>query len=98
MPGIELRPRTGTEIVDAAFQLYRRHFSALITIAAVALAPLVALTLVLTGGDQTVQAARPLVAFPLLFLAWIFSTIAEAGIVLAVSDSVLQGVVDVGTT
>ena len=96
MPGIELRPRTGTEIVDAAFQLYRRHFSALVMISAVALAPLIALTLVLTGGDQTVQAARPAATFSLLFLAWIFSTISEAAVVVAVSESVLQGVVDAG--
>ena len=98
MPSIELRPRTGTEIVDAAFQLYRRHFTPLITISAVVLAPLIALSLFWTGGDQTVQAARPVAMFSLLFLAWIFSTISEAAVVLAVSDSVLQGVVDVGST
>jgi hypothetical protein len=94
MPAIELRPRTGTEIVDAAFQLYRKHFVELITISAVVLAPLSALNLVLTGGDPTIQASRPFASLTLLFFAWIFSTLSEAAIVLAVSDSVLQGVVD----
>jgi hypothetical protein len=96
MPGIELRPRTGTEIVDAAFQLYRKHFGELITISAVVLAPLIALNLVLTGGDPTIQATRPFGSLTLIFFAWIFSTLSEAAIVLAVSDSVLQGVVDAG--
>jgi hypothetical protein len=96
MPGIELRPRSGTEIVDAAFQLYRRHFAPLVTISAVILTPLIVLSLILTGGDPTIQATRPVASIALVFVAWILGSLSEAAVVLAVSESVMQGAMDAG--
>ena len=98
MTGIELRPRSGTEIVDAAFQLYRRYFAPLVTISAVFLAPLILLNLLLTGGgNPAVIMARPGAAVGLVLAAWIIGSLSEAGVVLAVSDSVMTGVMDAGS-
>jgi Membrane domain of glycerophosphoryl diester phosphodiesterase. len=49
MPAPSLRPRSPTEIVDAAFQLLRAHYSAFVTCSAIAYAPVLLLRLVV--GD-----------------------------------------------
>jgi hypothetical protein len=87
---LELRPRTGTEIVDASFQLYRRHFRALLTVNAIVYAPYVILEYIFRGelyGDVAPSAALLLV--PLVGL--MIGSFSEAAIVLAVSNSYLQG-------
>ncbi|MEX2283815.1 MAG: hypothetical protein WEE89_15125 [Gemmatimonadota bacterium] len=97
MAGLELRPRAATEIVDAAFQLYTRNFATLVSISAIVFAPFVIANLLLTGGDQTLVLTRPATFIALGIIGWIFNSIVEAGIALAVSDSYLQGGSDVGT-
>jgi hypothetical protein len=89
LSSLELRPRLATEIVDAAFQLYRRHFSALVTLSAVVFAPYVLLELLLTGGQSNMNSSPAAVA-ALSVVGWIFGSLSEAAIVLAVSNSYLR--------
>jgi hypothetical protein len=91
---LELRPRLASEIVDGAFQLYRRHFPALVTLSAVVFAPYVVLQLLLVGGvDATPSIAETLI---LAALAWVFGSIADAAVVLSVSNSYLRDDPDAG--
>jgi hypothetical protein len=95
--GIELRPRYATEIVDAAFQLYTKHFTTLVSISAIVFAPLMVTSLMLTGGDQTLVLTRPMTFIALGVAGWIVGSIVEAGVVVAVSDSYIKGSTDVGS-
>lgn len=51
MPAPSLRPRSATEIVDAAFQLLRGQYAAFVTCSAIAYAPVLLLRLMI--GDPT---------------------------------------------
>jgi hypothetical protein len=94
LPGLELRPRLASEIVDGAFQLYRRHFSDLVTLSALVFAPYVLLQLLLVGGaDAPAGLAESMI---LVGLAWVFGSIADAAIVLSVSNSYLRDDPDAG--
>ena len=92
MASLELRPRLATEIVDAAFQLYSRHFLALVTLSLAIFAPYVVLEFAMTGGltsaEPTVRSGA-LILLPLV--GWLFGSISEAAIVVAVSNSYLNG-------
>ena len=46
MPATALRPRSATEIIDASFQLLRRHYTQLVAVAVVALLPYIVLVAV----------------------------------------------------
>jgi hypothetical protein len=69
MSDTPLRARSVTEIVDALFQLYRRHALQLMVVAAVAYAPWVVLQLTVFGGGifdmSRTTAATPTLAFGL---------------------------------
>jgi hypothetical protein len=95
--GLELKPRLATEIVDAAFQLYTKHFTTLVSVSAIVYAPLMVVSLLLTGGDQTLVLTRPMTFVGLGVAGWIVGSIVEACVVVAVSDSYIKGSTDVGT-
>jgi hypothetical protein len=92
---LELRPRLATEIVDAAFQLYRRHFAELVSLSAFAFAPYV-IVLLATGADPADPAASPAAVGFILILGWITGSLLEAAVVVAVSNSYLHGQPDAG--
>ncbi len=98
MPSMDLQPRSGTEIVDAAFQLYRRHFGPLVALTAIAFLPLFVLSpvLVAEADPEALEAAQVVGMFGLIAVAWVFGSLAEAAIVLAVSNSYLHSDPDVG--
>ncbi|MDB4898723.1 MAG: hypothetical protein JWN53_531 [Gemmatimonadetes bacterium] len=52
MASTALRPRTPTEIVDAAFQILRAHYGAFVMCAALAYTPLLVIRLVLLGDPR----------------------------------------------
>jgi hypothetical protein len=81
-----LRPRTVTEIVDAAFQLLRRRYLALVTAGAVVLMPAIVLELVL---PKDALALANLVSNLLL-------TMFDAVVIYIVSESYLGRPADVG--
>lgn len=99
MPAIEIRPRRATELVDAGFQLMRRYYSLLITVAAIAMAPSVIWRVVMRDmlSDPTVMIAHPGVTITNLLIALVFTTIADAVLVVAVSDGYLNGSVDLAS-
>ena len=86
MPATALRPRSATEIVDAAFQLVRRHYAQYVVIAAIAFVPLLLLRLITPPTRQFIPA----------LLSWVFQSLAAAAIIVAVSDAYLGRAIDVG--
>jgi hypothetical protein len=95
---LELRPRLASELVDAAFQLYRRHFPELVTLSALSFAPYIVVEL-LVQGTQPIDPANPSTwVFLLLLVGWLFGSLMEAATVLAVSNSYLHGAPDVAGT
>lgn len=74
MSDIELRKRSATEIVDAAFQLYRRHALVYIMVTALFYAPWLVLTLIFFRSLSTPGAAANF-GFGRLALFWFGSLI-----------------------
>jgi hypothetical protein len=90
VPATALRPRSATEIIDAAFQLLRRHYTQLVAVAVVALLPYIVLV-ALTGGTGSGSPTALLV-----FIAqWLCAALAEAAVIIGVSDAYLEGSVDI---
>jgi hypothetical protein len=55
-----LRPRSSSEIVDAAFQILRAHYGQLVTCSAIAYAPLLLIRLLIVGDPMRFLGADPL--------------------------------------
>lgn len=90
MPATALRPRSATEIIDASFQLLRRHYTQLVAIAVVALLPYIILVAVAGGGATNMANAG------FLFIAQLLcATVAEAAVIMAVSDAYVGESVDI---
>jgi hypothetical protein len=85
-----LRPRSATEIIDASFQLLRRHYTPLVAIAVVALLPYIVLVAV-TGGAGSGTATALLV----ILAQWLCAALAEAAVIVGVSDAYIGGNVDI---
>lgn len=95
MPDASLRARTTTEIVDAAFTLYRRDFQQYIMIGAIAYSPMIVITLLtqsVTGTGQT------LVVVGVSIIGLIIATIVGAAVTRMGADVYLGGHADVGRT
>lgn len=90
MPATALRPRSATEIIDAAFQLLRRHYTQLVAVAVVALLPYIVLVAV-TGGTGTGVVST----LAILLAQFLCAALAEAAVIVAVSDAYLEGSVDI---
>ncbi len=90
MPATALRPRSATEIIDASFQLLRRHYTQLVAVAVVALLPYIVLV-ALTGGTGSGSPTAVLV----LMAQWLCAALAEAAVIIGVSDAYLEGSVDI---
>jgi len=96
LPAIEIRPRRATELVDAGFQLLRRYYPQLFTLAAIAMAPSVIARVLLRDelSDPTVMVSHPAPAILVTLIAVVCSTIADAVLILTASDGYLDGAVD----
>ena len=55
MPASALRPRSVTEIVDVAFQIYRTHFASLVMCSAIAYVPAMLVRFLLVGDPSRFQ-------------------------------------------
>jgi hypothetical protein len=100
--GIPFRPRSASEIVDAAFQLLRGHFGQLAVIAAVVLIPSLIVSLVnvwtlppgvVPGSAEAVQATltgtRMAIAAPLGVAAFLWLIVGFGALVAAAADAYL---------
>ena len=111
MSDLSLRPRRGTEIVDAAFRLYRQHFTSLLSVSALVYLPILALNVVwalalpasvVTAEDAASLALQtnPAPAFvvgAMGFLTLFWWPTLWASLVVAVSERYLGREVDTGT-
>ena len=90
MTATALRPRSATEIIYASFQLLRRHYTQLVAVAVVALLPYIVLV-ALTGGTGSGSPTAILV----VIAQWLCAALAEAAVIIGVSDAYLEGSVDI---
>ena len=95
MSDASLRARTTTEIVDAAFTLYRRDFQQYIMIGAIAYSPMIVITLLTQGMTGTGQT---LVVVGVSMIGLIIATIVGAAVTRMGADVYLGGRADVGRT
>jgi len=78
VPLTALRPRTGAEIIDAAFQLFRQHYTQLVTLTAVTFAPYIIVQFLMLGGRRgEMNPGRTLATVSLLIVALIVNVIAR---------------------
>ncbi len=97
MPLTALRPRTGAEIIDAAFQLFRTHYTQLVTLTAVTFAPYMIVQFLLLGGRRAVMSpGRTVATLSLLLVALIIGSLSDAATMIAVADGYLGRAVDAG--
>jgi hypothetical protein len=59
MSDVALRPRSAPELIDAVFQLYRRHFVPLVTLSAIVNIPLFIIQAVYAYFTDTMRSAQP---------------------------------------
>ena len=98
MPGMDLRPRSATEIVDASFQLLRHHIVELTTLSVAAHLPLLVVRLAavaLQPTDPTMPSAGDsLTLFPLAVLVWLLQMGAPLPATVAASQCYLGDAYD----
>jgi hypothetical protein len=98
MPSVALRPRSTTELIDAAVQLLRQHYMELITTSAIFLVPAFVLKLFLPDlRAGRLPAGNQLLLFSLgLAVTAVFSIVSSAAVVIIVSDSYLGREISIG--
>jgi hypothetical protein len=84
MTTIALRPRSGPELLDAAFQFWRENFTLLFTVIAGAFVPLIILEMV-----ANVNAGNPLYALLAGIGGRVFESLASAAVIVVVSERYL---------
>lgn len=92
MTTLAIRPRSATEIIDASFQLLRQYYFQLVALAIVALLPYMLIQFLVSTTRTTAGAA-----VAVLVVQMLCTVAAEGTIIVAVSDSYLEGRVDVGS-
>jgi hypothetical protein len=95
-----LRPRSATELVDAAVQLLRSHYGSFVIVSGIGMIPFLLLKPMLTrlvgadGSNITPSAILPF--FLIIILTSVWHSLAGAAIVAAGSQGYLEGHIDVG--
>jgi hypothetical protein len=103
-----LRPRSATEIVDAAFQILRAHYGQFVMCAAIAYVPLLLVQLLVIGDlsplvsgaatdSATAGQAMFRAALQSFLASWITFTLMSAVLMVCASQAYLGDPVDVGT-
>ncbi len=98
MSATALRARGVSEIVDAAFALYRRDGMQYITLAAILTAPSIVLNLMLTGGASPTSMFDFARLLPAMVLAWITYALVSGAIIRMGSNAYLGTHSDVAAT
>ena len=98
-----LRPRSASEIVDAAFQILRAHYGAFVTCSAIAYAPVLLLRLLVLGDPSRLLSLDPsallvvwwytMAAF---LVGWLTFSLMSAVLQVCASQVYLGGEIDVG--
>jgi hypothetical protein len=95
MPALPLRPRSATELVDAAFQIMRAHYPQFILCSAIAYLPLLLVQLLLVS-DPVRLVARPELGMLFYVGAMLDYAIMSSVLVVCASQAYLGDPVDVG--
>ena len=95
MASTALRPRSATELVDAAFQILRAHYGQFVMCSALAFMPWLIIQLVFLGDPQQLANANPWVAIVALLGLWMTFALMSAVIVSCASQAYLGDAVDV---
>ena len=90
-----LRPRTVSEIVDAAFQILRAHYSQFVMCSALAYLPWLVLELLLLGDPEQLAGTQWWVAVLAGLGVWLTFALMSAVIITCASQAYLGEVVDV---
>ena len=98
-----LRPRSTPEIVDAAFQLARRHFMPLLLVSAIVAIPSLIIGAINAWLLPAPNPEEPfgrewLMTMPLSFLGMCWTFIAYGAVTIAASDAYLGGTTDPGSS
>ncbi len=92
-----LRPRSPTEVVDAAVQLYRQNFAPLVMCSAVAQLPMLVLQIVIANARRGFGVDLSLLSVLGVLLSFLSYAVASAIIVRCASDAYMGGTPDVAT-
>jgi hypothetical protein len=99
VPPTELRPRSATEIIDAAFQILKQQYGTFVVLAALAYLPYIVFMLALgasTSGASPDEVGVAVIGASLLVfpIALIWFPIAETAVLVGASDALLGRPVD----
>ena len=96
MAPIQLRPRSASEIVDAAFQILRAHYAQFVMCSALAYTPWLIIELMLVGGGSFTTAPSPSTSVILVVGGWLMYALMSAVLIVCASQAYLGEPVDVG--
>jgi hypothetical protein len=101
VPPTELRPRSATEILDAAFQILKQQYGTFVVLAALAYLPYIVVMMLIGASaagasPDDAAAASMLAALVALPIALIWFPIAETAVLVGASDALLGHRVDAG--
>jgi hypothetical protein len=96
MPPLALRPRSPSEIVDAAFQILRAHYPQFVMCSAIAYLPWLVVQLLFASDPAQLARVTPGVSVVLGFGIWLVFALMSAVLVVCASQAYLGDPVDVG--
>jgi hypothetical protein len=96
MASIALRPRSPSEIVDAAFQILRAHYPQFVMCSAIAYLPWLLVRLVLASNPMIMASLGIASTLTALIGAWLVFALMSAVLVVCASQAYLGDPVDVG--
>ncbi|MDB4882533.1 MAG: putative integral rane protein [Gemmatimonadetes bacterium] len=97
MASVALRPRSPSEIVDAAFQILRAHYAQFVMCSALAYAPWLVVQLIVAGDPQIAARTSVWVGALLAMGIWLIFALMSAVLIVCASQAYLGDPVDVGT-
>jgi len=96
MASIALRPRSPSEIVDAAFQILRAHYPQFVMCSAIAYLPWLLVRLVIASNPMITASLGIASTFVVALGAWLVFALMSAVLVVCASQAYLGDPVDVG--
>jgi hypothetical protein len=96
MASVALRPRSPTEIVDAAFQILRAHYAQFVMCSALAYLPWLVVQLILAGDPLIVTRTSAWIGAVLGMGIWLIFALMSAVLIVCASQAYLGDPVDVG--
>jgi hypothetical protein len=96
MASVALRPRSASEIVDAAFQILKAHYAQFVMCSAIAYAPWLVVQLVLASDQSIALRVGVGLSIALAVGVWMVFALMSAVIIVCASQAYLGDPVDVG--